>query len=158
MRSNMETTNNTQPVKRGGKRAGAGRKAIRIDLVELEKLSAMQCTDEEIAAFFHVRVRTIERRRQKQPAFAAAMEQGRAKGRISVRRTLHAQAAQGSTAAAIFLAKNLLGYRDVRRNEHSGPDGSPIPIDGGLDYSRLSEEQFEQLTALIEKAQPPNQG
>ncbi|MFY9727309.1 MAG: hypothetical protein WAJ87_17560, partial [Bryobacteraceae bacterium] len=66
--------------------------------------------------------------------------------------------AQGSTAAAIFLAKNLLGYRDVRRNEHSGPDGSPIPIDGGLDYSRLSEEQFEQLTALIEKAQPPNQG
>lgn len=149
----METTENSQPLKRGGKRAGAGRKAIRIDLVELEKLSAMQCTDEEIAAFFHVKVRTIERRRQKQPAFAAAMEQGRAKGRISVRRALYAQAAQGNTAAAIFLAKNLLGYRDVRRNELSGPDGSPTPIDGAPDFSRLSAEQFEQLQALIEAAQ-----
>jgi hypothetical protein len=156
----MEAAKNTESVsqKRGGKRDGAGRKAVRIDLVELEKLSAMQCTDEEVAAFFHVKVRTIERRRQRQPAFAAAMERGRAKGRISVRRTLHAQAAQGNTAAAIFLAKNLLGYRDVRRNEHSGPDGSPISIDGGLDFSRLSAEQFEQLAALVEKAQTPTQG
>ena len=129
-----------------------------MDLGELETLSAMQCTDEEVAAFFKVKVRTIERRRQKQRAFAAAMERGRAKGRISVRRTLHAQAAQGNTAAAIFLAKNLLGYRDVRRNEHSGPDGSPIPIDGGLDLSRLSAEQFEQLAALVDKAQAPHKG
>ena len=151
----MEPTENAQPLGRehGGKRAGAGRKAVRIDLVELEKLSAMQCTDEEVAAFFHVKVRTIERRRQRQPAFAAAMERGRAKGRISVRRTLHSQAAQGSVAAAIFLAKNLLGYRDVRRNEHSGPDGGPIPIDGGLDLSRLSAEEIEQLSALVDKAQ-----
>jgi hypothetical protein len=126
--------------------------------VELEKLSAMQCTDEEVAAFLHVTVRTIERRRQQQRAFAEAMERGRAKGRISVRRTLHAQAAQGNIAAAIFLAKNLLGYRDVRRNEHSGPDGSPIAIDGGLDFSRLSAEEFEQLAALVEKAQKPHQG
>ena len=153
----METAENTQP-KHGGRRAGAGRKTVRIDLVELEKLCSLQCTDEEVAAFLHVTVRTIERRRQQQPAFAAAMERGRAKGRISVRRTLHSQAAQGNTAAAIFLAKNLLGYRDVRRNEHSGPDGSPIPIDGGLDLSRLSAEQFEQLAALVEKAQTPHQG
>src|ERR1700722_4122080 len=121
----------------GGKRDGAGRKAVCIDLVELEKLSAMQCTDEEIAAFLNVTVRTIERRRQQQPAFAEAMERGRAKGRISVRHSLFGQAGNGNTAAAIFLAKNLLGYRDVRRNELSGPDGSPIAIDGGLDFSRL---------------------
>jgi hypothetical protein len=142
----------------GGKRDGAGRKSASIDLAELEKLSVMQCTDEEVAAFFNVKARTIERRRRKQPAFAATMERGRAKGRISVRRTLHAQAAQGNIAAAIFLAKNLLGYRDVRRNEHSGPDGSPIPIDGGLDFSRLSAEQFDQLAALVEKAQTPTEG
>ncbi len=154
----METAENAQPpqLKHGGKRDGAGRKSVRMDLLELEKLCAMQCTDDEVAAFFHVKVRTIERRRRQQPAFAAAMERGRAKGRISVRRTLHAQAAQGNTAAAIFLAKNLLGYRDVRRNEHSGPDGSPIAFDGGLDFSRLSAEQFEQLAALVEKAQTPN--
>ena len=136
----------------GGKRSGAGRKAALIDLGELEKLCALHCTDEEVAAWFGVQVRTIERRR-KQAAFAAAMERGRAKGRISVRRTLFAQSAQGSAAASIFLAKNLLGYRDVRRNEHSGPEGGPIAVAGGPDLSQLSAEEIEQLLALANKAQ-----
>jgi hypothetical protein len=136
----------------GGKRDGAGRKSARIDLGELEKLCALQCTDEDIAAFFSVKVRTIERRRQK-PAFAAAMESGRAKGRLSVRRSLFTQANNGNTAASIFLAKNLLGYRDVRSNQHSGPDGGPIAIQNGLDLTRLSPEDFEQLQALVDKAE-----
>ena len=53
----------------------------------------------------------------------------------------------------IFLAKNLLGCRDVRNNEHSGPDGGPIPISNGLDLTRLSTEDFEQLQALVDKAE-----
>ena len=57
----------------------------KIDLVELERLSAMQCTDEEIGAWFGVTTRTIERRR-KNARFAEVMERGKAKGRISVRR------------------------------------------------------------------------
>ena len=40
-----------------------------IDLNELEKLSGLQCTDEEIAAWFGVSTRTIERRRL-EPEFA----------------------------------------------------------------------------------------
>src|ERR1035437_629539 len=103
----------------GGKRAGAGRKPATIDVVEMAKVCGLQCTDEEVAAFFGVKVRTIERRRQKEAAFAAAMERGRALGRISVRRGLQVQAAKGKIAALIFLAKNLLGYRDARSNEHS---------------------------------------
>jgi hypothetical protein len=136
----------------GGKRDGAGRKSASIDLAELEKLCALQCTDEDLAAVFGVTVRTIERRRQRQAAFAAAMEQGRAKGRLSVRRSLFIQAANGNTAASIFLAKNLLGYRDVRSNQHSGPDGGPIPIHNALDLARLTTEEFEQLQALMDKA------
>lgn len=136
----------------GGKRDGAGRKSVRIDLGELEKLCALQCTDEDLAAFFAVKVRTIERRRQK-AAFAAAMESGRAKGRLSVRRSLFAQANNGNTAASIFLAKNLLGCRDVRNNQLSGPDGGPIPIQNALDLARLSTEEFEQLQALVDKAE-----
>jgi hypothetical protein len=118
----------------------------------LERLYLLQCTDEELASYFGVTVRTIERRRQR-PAFAAAMERGRAKGRLSVRRSLFAQAANGNTAASIFLAKNLLGYRDVRSNQHSGPDGGPIPIHAGPDLTRLSTEDFEQLQALMDKAE-----
>jgi hypothetical protein len=112
---------------KGGKRPSAGRKAVKIDLAELEKLCSLQCTDEEVASFFSVSARTIERRKKK-PAFAEAMERGRAKGRMSVRRTLFSQAANGNIAAAIFLAKNLLGYKDYFANEHSGPDGGPIAL------------------------------
>jgi hypothetical protein len=35
---------------RGGHRLGAGRKPVQIDLVELEKLSVLQCTNEELAS------------------------------------------------------------------------------------------------------------
>jgi len=96
---------------------------VKIELTELERLCSIQCTDQELASFFEVDVRTIERRKKK-PAFAAALERGRAKGRVSVRRMLFSLAAKGNVAAAIFLAKNLLGYKDYFSNEHSGPDGA----------------------------------
>ena len=129
------------------------RPKAKLDLVELERLCGMQCTDEEIAAFFGVSTRTIERRRRVQ-RFREVMEQAKAKGRVSVRRNLFRLASGGNVAAAIFLAKNLLGYRDVLSNEHSGPGGGPIAIDTRLDLSRLSDEEFEQLQALSDKAQP----
>jgi hypothetical protein len=129
----------------------------KIDLVELEKLCAMQCTDEEIAAFFGVSTKTIERRRKVQ-RFGDIMEQARAKGRVSVRRNLFRLASNGNVAAAIFLAKNLLGYRDVVASEVSGPDGRPISIDSRPDLSNLSDEELEQLQSFSEKAQPKRSG
>lgn len=98
-----------------------------IDMAELEKLCSMQCTDQEIAAWFGVSTRTVERLR-KNAKFREVMEQGKAKGRVSVRRHLFRQAAAGNVAAAIFLAKNVLGYRDVLRNEHSGPEGGELQM------------------------------
>ena len=137
---------------RGGKRAGAGRKAVTIDIAELEKLCALQCTDEELAAWFGVSARTLERRRQK-AAFADAMERGKARGRLSLRRHLFSLAGKGNVAAAIFLAKNILGYRDAVRNEHSGPDGGHIAIQSAPDFSRLSDEELQQLQEYVEKTQ-----
>jgi hypothetical protein len=101
------------------------RPEAKIDLVELEKLCGMQCTDEEVAAFFRVSTRTIERRRLRKP-FRDIMDQARAKGRASVRRHLFRLANAGNIAAIIFLAKNVIGYKDVVSNEHSGPEGQPI--------------------------------
>src|ERR1019366_7031029 len=86
------------------------RPEAKIDLMELEKLCGMQCTDEEIAAFFNVSTRTIERRR-KVKRFSEIMGHAKAKGRVSVRRSLFRMAAKDNVAAAIFLSKNLLGYQ-----------------------------------------------
>ncbi len=104
----------------GGKRNGSGRKKITINLEEVEKLAAIQCTEAEIASFFGISLRTFERRKS-QPAVAEAMERGKARGRLSLRRSLWGLAQKGNPAANIFLAKNLLGYKDYFSNEHSGP-------------------------------------
>jgi hypothetical protein len=95
------------------------RPKTKIDVAELEKLCGLQCTDEEIASFLGVSTRTIERRRGVK-RFSELMERARAKGRVSVRRNLFRLANAGNIAASIFLAKNLLGYKDVTSNEHSG--------------------------------------
>jgi hypothetical protein len=110
-----------------GKMRRMARPETKIDVVELEKLCSMQCTDEEIAAFFGVSKKTIERRR-KVPRYREIMDNAKAKGRVSVRRYLFRLAANGNVAAAIFLSKNLLGYRDVLSNEHSGPAQAPLTI------------------------------
>src|SRR5438093_12960308 len=93
---------------------------IPIDLDELEKLSAMQCTDEEVAAWFGVSTRTIERRR-KSPAFAEVMERGRAKGRISIRRAQLKMLEDGNATMGVWLGKNYLQQTDsMEINSGSG--------------------------------------
>ena len=83
----------------------------KIDLVELEKLCALQCTDEELAAWFNVTTRTIERRRKKK-AFAEVMARGKAKGRISVRRMQMKLLENGNATMGVWLGKNILGQTD----------------------------------------------
>jgi hypothetical protein len=88
----------------------------KIDLVELEKLCTLSCTDEEIAAWFGTSTRTIERRRN-EPKFAEIMARGKAKGRISIRRMQMKLLEQGNATMGIWLGKQLLGQRDQVANE-----------------------------------------
>src|ERR1700732_3227457 len=83
----------------------------RIDLVELEKLCLLQCTDEEIAAWCGVSTRTIERRRL-QKKFGDVMARGKAKGRISVRRMQMKLLQQGNATMGVWLGKQILGQAD----------------------------------------------
>ena len=129
------------------------RPKTKIDMVELEKLCGMQCTDEEIAAWFNVSTRTIERRRLV-AKFREVMDRARAKGRVSLRRILFRQANAGNIAGAIFLSKNILGYKDYLSNEHSGPAGGPIQIASRPDFSQLTNEELEQLRTLAGKTKP----
>jgi hypothetical protein len=49
-----------------------GHELVVIDPEQLEKLCALQCTDAEIAAWFHVSTRTIENRRKQSNSFLPA--------------------------------------------------------------------------------------
>jgi hypothetical protein len=131
------------------------RPRVKIDVGELEKLYGMQCTDEEVAAFIGVSTRTLARRKEVSK-FAEVINRAKARGRVSVRRALFRLAASGNIAAAIFLAKNLLGYKDIVSNEHSGPDGTPIQFANKPDYSQLSNEELEQLRKIATKTRPPD--
>src|ERR1019366_4009122 len=129
------------------------RPRTKIDLAELEKLYGLQCTDKEVAAFLGISVKTLERRK-KIAKFAETIDAAKAKGRVSVRRMLFAQGSRGNVAAAIFLSKNLLGYKDYFANEHSGPDGGPIVIGPAPELGELTDDEVKQLAILVNKTTP----
>ena len=110
------------------------RRKIRIDLVEMEKLYSMQCTDEEVAAFLNISTRTIERLRREKK-FREVIERAKAKGKVSVRRNLFRLASNGNIAASIFLAKNLL-------------------LAAKPNLSQLTDDELQQLRAIASKALP----
>ena len=87
-----------------------GKKA-KCNLDELERLATLQPTDEEIASFFGVTTRTIERYR-KNPAFRETIERGRMRGRTSLRRMQLKACEQGNPALLIWLGKQYLGQTD----------------------------------------------
>src|SRR6266852_3456853 len=83
----------------------------------------LNCTDEEIGAWFGVTTRTIERRRL-EPEFAAIMERGKAKGRISVRRLQMKLLEAGNATMGVWLGKNVLGQTDAVQQQING--GKPF--------------------------------
>ena len=102
-----------------------GRPLAQIDLAELEKLSAMFCTDTEIANWFGLARETIVDSR-KRPQIAAVMERGRSLGFISLRRKQMQLAEAGNVGMLIWLGKQYLGQTD--RNELTGANGGPLKL------------------------------
>ncbi len=159
-----------------GRTGSRGRPSVHIDLSQLENVCALQATDEEIAAYFRVTQKTIQRRKASKQllelvdektkekfvgTFVDIMERGKARGKVSVRRALFAIAAggkHGAAAAAIFLAKNLLGYRDVK--EVTGPEGGPIETNSNvtLDLTQLTSDELRSLRGLVAKSQGSTSG
>jgi hypothetical protein len=119
----------------GGARAGAGRKATPIDLVELEKLCSLQCSDEEIAAWFRVSVRTLQNRRA-QRKFGDVMRRGKTRGSISVRRAQMRLVEEGNVPMIVWMGKNLLGQRDTSAGL---PMMSLPPIETAQDVEKAAE-------------------
>lgn len=93
--------------------AKTGRPRIELDSAEIEKLCRLNCTMDEIAAFFGCSTDTIERRMKEDEDLKLAIERGRATGKISLRRKQFQILEDSNSASmAIWLGKQLLGQRD----------------------------------------------
>lgn len=97
-----------------------------IDKNEFEKLCGLQCTKEEICAFFDLTDKTLENwcKRTYKAGFSEVFRQKRGLGKISLRRAQF-KLAKKNASMAIFLGKQYLGQRDQpdtdvgRKNENN---------------------------------------
>lgn len=93
------------------KGAGAPKKLI-YEIEDVEKLCRLNCTDAELAAYFGVCRRTIEREKSVSPEFKEAVQRGHDYGRLSLRRKQVEVANEGNPTMLIWLGKQYLGQKD----------------------------------------------
>jgi hypothetical protein len=100
-------------VKKVAAKKAVGRPKVEINLEELERLSALNCTMPELAAYFKVPLRTLEDRFTNDSKVRMCIERGREIGKLSIRRKqLQIMNETNSVPMAIWLGKQLLGQRD----------------------------------------------
>ena len=85
-----------------------GRPKKGIDYEVVENLAKIQCTQEEIATFLNISVRTLQRDEE----FCRIYKKGIENGKMSLRRYQY-KLAEKNTAMAIFLGKQYLGQKDI---------------------------------------------
>lgn len=78
----------------------------KIDVEQVRKLAAIHCTNEEIASIVGCSKDTLERR------CAAILKDGRAAGKMSLKRKQYELAMSGNVTMLIWLGKILLGQRE----------------------------------------------
>jgi len=86
------------------------------DLVK--RLSEIHCSLEEITAVTGISKGTLEKKYKKE------IEEGKANGKLGLRRTQMTRAMDGDPRMLIFLGKNLLGQSE---NPIGGDNSSPLP-------------------------------
>lgn len=92
----------------------AGRPKKQIDYNAVEKLASIQCTQEEIANFLNLSVRTLQRDEE----FCRLYKKGQDNGKMSLRR-IQFKLAEKNSSMAIFLGKQYLGQKDVIETDNT---------------------------------------
>ena len=98
-------------------KTNVGRPKVEFDLKEVEKLSALGCTNENIASWHNCTVRTVERRKAEDSEFCRAVEQGKAKLIARIRSAQLDACWSGSVPMLIWMGKQLLDQKDKTHNE-----------------------------------------
>ena len=104
----------------------------------VRKLASIQCTDEEIAAGIGCSQDTLARGRKREPDLDAAILEGRASGRMSLRRAQYRKAMDGNPAMLIWLGKQVLGQRE--RVDLENMDEMPESIEVRVVNGRRNRE------------------
>ena len=117
-----------------------GKPKTEIDRKRVETLAGFGCTVAEMAVELGCSKEILERR------FATSIEKGRAAARASLRRMQWQAAQKGSAAMLIWLGKQILDQNDKREVTAN------MNLSQGFDASKLSDEQLEQLEALVDSA------
>lgn len=85
-----------------------GRPKKQIDYGLVEKLSSLQCTQEEIASVLDISTRTL----QKDDKFLRIYKKGMNTGKISLRRWQYKSAEKGNSTMLVWLGKQYLKQTD----------------------------------------------
>jgi hypothetical protein len=132
---------------------GTEKAPVVLDLVET--LASIGCTLEEIGAVVGVSPRTLIRREEEE-TFREAIERGRGRARVSVRRALWKSAMAGNVTAMIWLGKRMLGQRSYEREEKNKADTAVPPlIIQTYQEERSSGRKALKGDALKKKQEPP---
>jgi hypothetical protein len=122
-------------------------KQTQFDLKEVETRASLGATQHEVATVYNVTQRCFEQNLARNKALRAAWDRGWAAGKIGLRYKLF-KLAETNAAAAIFLAKNYLGMRDVVNNEMTGLNGGPIETSDVSAKDRLLDRVNRLATRL----------
>ena len=119
-----------------------GRPVVKINKHDVEKLSRLGCTDQDMAYWFECSIRTIARRRADNEWFVEAEERGRAQARNSLRQHQMRLALAGNVTMLVWLGKNLLGQSDRQQHFLSAdlPEDSRPPV---------TPERVEEVVAIL---------
>lgn len=87
-----------------------------INWEDFDQLCAIQCTGEEIAAFFRIDYDTLNAicKREQDKSFSELFAQKRQAGKISLRRRQFQAAQDGNPTMMVWLGKNWLGQQDAQ--------------------------------------------
>lgn len=107
-----------------------GRPRKEIDKIEFEKLCGMQCTEDEICAWFTTTRKTLDAwcKRTYRKSFSTVFGEKRGIGKISLRRTQW-KLAEKSVPMAIWLGKQYLEQKERTEAEIGATEPVKVIID-----------------------------
>jgi hypothetical protein len=106
-----------------------GRPRIPIEEDDVRKVGLLGCTDAELAAFFAVSERTVQRRKLLDAEFCRLLAEGRAEAKMSVRRTQMVVALEKQEWRALeWLGRNWLGQKKDAAVDGPGLTNGKTPL------------------------------